>query len=185
MSRWNLAWLLGITFAAVAGISITFSAPSRATSVQRKHENLKLIVDVLEEVQKRYVRELDQDKSRELVEAMINGGLEKLDPYSAFIGAEEYKQFRQSTRGKFGGVGIRLGLDARTGGFLVESPMAGTPAYEAGVMAGDLILKVDGVAITDWNLKKVVDHIQGDPGTLGPCCNELYQGKTLARMMSP
>ncbi len=165
MSRWNLAWLLGITFAAIAGISITFSAPSRATSVKGKHENLKLVVDVLEEVQKRYVRELDQEKSRELVEAMINGGLEKLDPHSAFIGAEEYKLFRQSTRGKFGGVGIRLGFDPRIGGFLVESPMAGTPAYEAGVMAGDIILKVDGAAIGEWNLKKVVDHIQGDPGT--------------------
>ncbi|MSU76734.1 MAG: S41 family peptidase [Gemmataceae bacterium] len=165
MSRWNLAWLLGITLAAVAGISLTYSAPLRLTSVQKKHENLKLIVDVLEEVQKRYVRELDQEKSRELIEAMINGGLEKLDPHSAFIGAEEYKQFRQSTRGKFGGVGIRLGIDPRTGGFLVESPMAGTPAYEAGVMAGDLIVKIDGASILDWNLKKVVDHIQGDPGT--------------------
>ena len=59
---------------------------------------------------------------RELVENMINGGLEKLDPHSAFIGADEFKQFQQDSRGKFGGVGIRLGIDPRTGQFIVESP---------------------------------------------------------------
>ncbi len=165
MSRWNLAWLLGITAAAVLGISITYSAPTQATALQKKHQNLKLLVDVLEEVQKKYVRELDQDKTRELVENMINGGLEKLDPHSGFIGADEYKQFRQQTRGKFGGVGIRLGIDPRTGQFLVESPLAGTPAYEAGIMAGDLILKVDGKSLENMKLKEVVERIQGDPDT--------------------
>lgn len=165
MARWNLAWLVGIAAAAVLGISVTYSAPTNPTSLQKKHENLKLIVDVLDEVQKKYVRELDQDKMRELVENMVNGGLEKLDPHSAFIGADEYKQFRQQSRGKFGGVGIRLGIDQRTGQFLVESPIAGTPAYEAGVMAGDIILKVDGKSLESWNLKKVLETIQGDPGT--------------------
>jgi carboxyl-terminal processing protease len=165
MSRWNLAWLLGITAAAVLGISITYSAPTQQTNLQKKHQNLKLLVDVLDEVQRKYVKELDQDKMRELVENMINGGLEKLDPHSAFIGADEFKQFRNQTRGKFGGVGIRLGVDPRTGQFLVESPLAGTPAYEAGIMAGDLILKVDGKSLENWNLKKVVESIQGDPDT--------------------
>src|SRR5262245_51230185 len=165
MSRWNLAWLIGITTAAVLGISITYSAPTNPTATQQKHKNLKLLVDVLDEVQKKYVKELDQDKMRELVENMVNGGLEKLDPHSGFINADEYRAFRQSSRGKFGGVGIRLGLDPRTGQFLVESPRPGTPAYEAGVMAGDLILKVDGKSLESWNLKKVVETIQGDPGT--------------------
>ena len=136
MSRWNLAWLVGITAVAVLGISITYSAPTP----QPKHKNLKLLVDVLDEVEKKYVRELDQDKMRELVENMINGGLEKLDPHSAFIGADEYKQFRHQTRGKFGGVGIRLEVEPRTGQFFVLSPLPGTPAYEAGIMAGDLIV---------------------------------------------
>ncbi len=165
MSRWNLSWLIGITGAAVLGISITYSAPTNPTALQKKHENMRLLVDVLDEVQKKYVKELDQDKMRELVEHMINGGLEKLDPHSGFIGADEYKQFRQASRGKFGGVGIRLGIDPRSGNFLVESPIAGTPAYEAGVMAGDVIVKVDGKSMETWNLKKVVESIQGDPGT--------------------
>jgi carboxyl-terminal processing protease len=164
MSRWNLAWLVGITAAAVLGISITYSAPTQQVNLQRKHQNLKLLVDVLDEVEKKYVRELDQDKMRELVENMINGGLEKLDPHSGFMGVDEYKHFRQQTKAKFGGVGIRLDID-RSGRFFVESPLAGTPAYEAGVMAGDLILKVDGKALENWNLKKVVEAIQGDPDT--------------------
>src|SRR5437870_2949852 len=109
MSRWNLAWLLGITAAAALGISLTYSAPTQQTNLQKKHQNLKLVVDVLDKVEKSYVKELDQEKMRELVENMINGGLEKLDPHSAFIGADEFKQFKQQTQGKFGGVGIRLG----------------------------------------------------------------------------
>ncbi len=163
MSRWNLAWLLGLSAAALVGLSLTYSAPSR--SGQRKHENLRLLVDVLEEVQQRYVKDLDPDKMRELVENMINGGLEKLDPHSGFINADEFKQFQHQNKGKFGGVGIRIRVDERTGIFLVESPMPGTPAYEAGVMAGDIIVKVDGKATEQQPLKRVVEMIQGEPGT--------------------
>ena len=161
MSRWNLGWLVGVTAAAILGISITYSAPP----AQKKHQNLKLVVDVLDEVQKRYVKELDQDQMRKLVENMVNGGLEKLDPHSGFMGAEDYKQFKQQTRGKFGGVGIRLNVDPRTGHFLVESPIAGSPAYDAGILPGDVILKVDGKSIETWELKQVVESIQGDKDT--------------------
>ncbi len=164
MSRWNLAWLLGLSSVALVGLSLTYSAPTRDGNLQKKHENLKLLVDVLEEVQQKYVRELDADKMRELVENMINSGLEKLDQHSNFINADEYKQFTKQSRGKFGGIGIRIGID-RVGQVFVESPMVGTPAYEAGVMAGDLIVKIDGKSTENLALKKVVDSIQGEPGT--------------------
>ena len=68
-------------------------------------------MDVLEEVEHKYVRPLDADKMRELVENMINGGLERLDPHSNFINADEYKQFTKHSRGKFGGIGIRIDLE--------------------------------------------------------------------------
>lgn len=164
MSRWNLAWLLGLSSAALLGLSLTYSAPTRDSNLQKKHENLKLVVDVLEEVQQKYVKDLDADKMRELVENMINGGLEKLDQHSTFINADEYRQFTKQSRGKFGGVGIRIGVD-RAGQIFVESPMVGTPAYEAGVMAGDLIVKIDGKSTENMSLKKVVDSIQGEPGS--------------------
>jgi carboxyl-terminal processing protease len=163
MSRWNLGWLLGVTMTAVVGLSLTYSAPSRDNSIRRKHENLKLVVDVLDEVQQKYVKELDGDKMRELVENMITFGLEHLDPHSSFINQEEFRQFQKQSKGRFGGIGIRIGVDR--GQILVESPMVGTPAYEAGVMAGDLILKIDDQPTEGMALKKVVESIQGEPGT--------------------
>ncbi len=164
MSRWNLAWLLGLCSAAALGLSLTYSAPTLDSNIQKKHENLKLVVDVLEEVQRNYVKELDQDKMRELVENMVNGGLESLDPHSNFINAEEFKQFNKLSKGKFGGIGIRIEVK-RDGLVFVETPIPGTPAYDAGILAGDLILKIDGKATEKMPLRKVVDTIQGEPGT--------------------
>jgi carboxyl-terminal processing protease len=163
MSRWNLAWLLGLSAASLVGLSLTYSAPTASRNLQKRHENLRLLVDVLEEVQQRYVKDLDTDKMRELVENMINGGLERLDPHSGFINSEEFRQFQHQNKGKFGGVGIRIKTES--GLFMVESPMPGTPAYEAGVLAGDIILKVDGKATENMPQKKIVELIQGDPGT--------------------
>src|SRR4051794_39779591 len=164
MSRWNLGWLLGGSFAAVVGLSLTYSAPARDGALRRKHDNLRLVVDTLEEVQQKYVKELDADKMRELVENMITLGLERLDPHSSFINQEEFRQFQKQSKGRFGGIGIRIGID-RTGQILVESPMVGTPAYEAGVLAGDVIVKVEGQTTETLPLKKVVELIQGEPGT--------------------
>jgi carboxyl-terminal processing protease len=163
MSRWNLSWLLGLFTVSLVGLAVLHNAPARSNSLQSKHENLRLLVDVLEEVQQKYVKDLDKGKMRELVENMINGGLERLDPHSAFINAEEFKQFRRQSSGRFGGVGIKIGLD-RGGQLFVESPMVGTPAYEAGILAGDVIVKIDGKATENMPLKKAVEMIQGEPG---------------------
>jgi carboxyl-terminal processing protease len=161
MSRWNLIWLLGILGTYLIGFSVSLSAPQ---GIQKsKHEDLRLLIDVAEEVEKKYVKELTPEKRREFYENMINGGLEKLDPHSQFINAEEYKQFIKQNRGKFGGVGIRLGVD-RAGQLFVESPMPGTPAYEAGVLAGDIIVKIDGESTENMSVKKAIDRITGDPG---------------------
>jgi carboxyl-terminal processing protease len=163
MSRWNLSWLLGIGTVSLVGLALLQTVPARSSNLQSKHENLRLLVDVLEEVQQKYVKDLDKGKMRELVENMINGGLERLDQHSSFINAEEYKQFQRQSRGKFGGVGIKIGLD-RAGQLFVESPMVGTPAYEAGILAGDVIIKIDGKSTENMPLKKAVELIQGDPG---------------------
>jgi carboxyl-terminal processing protease len=132
--------------------------------VQKKHENIRLLVDVLDEVQHKYVKELDGDKMRDLVEDMINSGLEHLDRHSNFINADEYKQFQKQSRGHFGGIGVKIGLDRQTNQVLVETPMVGTPAYEAGVQAGDLIVKIDGRSTENMSLKRVVELITGEPG---------------------
>jgi carboxyl-terminal processing protease len=165
MSRWNLAWLLGITTTALIGFSLTYSAPSRAGALQKKHDNLRLLVDVLDEVQHKYVKELDDEKMRDLVENMISGGLQRLDPHSDFINPDEFKQFQKSSKGRFGGIGVQIQTDPRSGLVMVMSPMVGTPAYDAGILAGDIIAKIDGHSTENMPQKRVVELIQGEPGT--------------------
>jgi carboxyl-terminal processing protease len=162
MSRWNLIWLLGIAGVCLLGLTVSQSAPLR--SKDQDYELVRLVVDVLSEVDRRYVRELDPEAKRKLVEDMINGGLERLDPHSSFINPKHYKQFAKDSRGKFGGVGIQISTDRQTGLLLVVSPLVGTPAYEAGVLAGDLILKIDGKSTENLQINEAVDLIQGEPG---------------------
>jgi carboxyl-terminal processing protease len=164
MPRWNLAWLLGISSVALLGFAVSHSAPPREKD--QDYELVRLVVDVLGEVEHKYVRPLDPQAKRKLVEDMVNGGLDHLDPHSGFINEKQYKRFSLTNKGKFGGVGIQISADRRTGGQLtVISPMVDTPAYEAGVLAGDLILKIDGKATENMGVLEAVDLITGDPGT--------------------
>src|SRR5438105_11470834 len=90
MSRHNLAWLLGIAAVALLSLTVSYSAPPREKD--KNYELVRLMVDVLDEVDHKYVQELDPDRKRKLVEDMINGGLEHLDPHSNFISVRDYKQ---------------------------------------------------------------------------------------------
>ncbi len=163
MSRRNLAWLLGIAAVSLLGIAVSYSAPTYEKD--KDYELVRLVVDVLNEVRHKYVTDIDPERERRLVEDMINGGLERLDPHSTYINAREYKQFNKQNKGSFGGVGIQVGYDRQNRGRLVViSPMVGTPAYEAGIQAGDLIVKIDGKSAQNMRLSEAVDLIQGDPG---------------------
>ena len=162
MSRWNLGWLLGVTAVALVGFGVSQSASLREKD--KDYELVRLIVDVLDEVDHKYVRELDQDAKRKLVEDMVNGGLERLDPHSGYINPKRYKQFTKDSKGKFGGVGIQVSTDRLSGVLTVVSPLVGTPAYEAGVLAGDMIVKIDGKQTENMPVNDAIDMIQGDPG---------------------
>lgn len=159
----NLGWLLGIASVAVFGLAVSHSAPSREND--RDYEMVRLVVDVLHEVRHKYVTEVDPQRERKLVEDMINGGLERLDQHSQYINPHDYQQFEKNSKGKFGGIGIQVGYDRQKGGTLsVISPVPGTPAYEGGVLAGDVIVKIDGKATDSMRLSEAVDMIQGNPG---------------------
>jgi carboxyl-terminal processing protease len=164
MSRRNLFWLLGIASLSLLGLAVGYSSPT--VEKDRDYELVRLLVDVLHEVRQRYVVDVSPERERQLVEDMINGGLERLDPHSQYINPREYKQFDKQSEGKYGGVGIQVGYDRNKGGLLtVISPMPGTPAYEAGVLAGDVILKIDGKGSDNLRMSEAVDLIQGEPGS--------------------
>ena len=163
MSRWNLAWLVGIPFVILLGLTLTYSAPPLREKDQN-YELVKLVVDVLDEVDQNYVRELDPAARRKLVEDMVNGGLERLDPYSAFMNEEEFKEFEHKSDGSFGGVGIQVALDRTSGGLVVTTPLVGTPAFEAGILAGDQIVKINGKTLELARSTEAVKLIQGPVG---------------------
>jgi carboxyl-terminal processing protease len=137
MSRRNLFWLLGIAAVGLFGMAVSYSAPTREKD--KDYELVRLLVDVLHEVRHKYVVDVSPERERKLVEDMINGGLERLDPHSQYIDRQNRGQLT------------------------VISPMPGTPAYEAGVLAGDIILKIDGKTTENMRMSEAVDMIQGDP----------------------
>jgi carboxyl-terminal processing protease len=163
MPHRNLGWLLGIVGVFSLGFAVAYTAPTEEKS--RDYENMKLLVDVMDQVRKNYVTELTPERERKLFEDMINGGLERLDPHSAYINPHDLKQFDKTSKGSFGGIGIQLGTDRQNRGQLtVISPMVGTPAYEKGVLAGDAILKIDGKSTDGMRIAEAVDLITGEIG---------------------
>lgn len=164
MTRWNLGWLLAVPAVILTGLTLVLAAP-RPKGQDLDYELVELVVEVLAEVDQKFVRELTPDQKRKFVTDMINGGLERLDPYSEFFDASTYAQFEKQTKGEFGGVGILIDLDRQTGYFQVTSPIPGTPAFEAGILAGDWLVKVDGRAIDTSRREELIRSIQGPPGT--------------------
>jgi len=124
------------------------------------YELYKLLVDTMDQVERNYVKEVDR---RELIEAAIQGVLSKLDPYSTYIGPERLGQFRSSVESEFGGIGIQITV---TGSQLkIISPLVGTPAYRAGLMAGDRIVEIDGESTDGITLDEAVRRLKGKAGT--------------------
>src|SRR5262245_10223134 len=123
-------------------------------------ELYKSLADTIDQVDRNYVKPVDR---RELMEAAIKGILTKLDPYSGYISPDEFGSFRNSVESQFGGVGIQITMDE--GQLKVSSPLVGTPAYKAGVLAGDKILRVEGESTRDWTLDQAVRRLKGKEGT--------------------
>ena len=105
-----------------------------------------VFVDAVEQVQANYVRPVNR---RELLESALKGMLQNLDPHSSYINTSEWKQFRRQIEGRFGGIGIQVGMDQEANRLKVIAPMVGTPAYEAGVLAGTNGLLALSTAMTD------------------------------------
>ncbi len=125
---------------------------------EETYKGLKLFTDVIELVQKNYVDEVDTEK---MIEAAIQGMVRSLDPHSALLPPEALNELQIDTHGEFSGIGIHVTM--RNNLVTVISPIAGTPAYEAGVKAGDKIIQVDGRPTED--LQDAVKRMRGPKGT--------------------
>src|SRR6516225_6868874 len=125
------------SIAMIASVSVCcWQATQGAKPKDEMLELYGLFVDAVEKVEANYVRPVSR---RELLENALEGMLQSLDQHSSFINTNEWKQFRKQIEGKFGCIGIQVGIDQDTGRLRVIAPMVGTPAYEAGVLAGDQI----------------------------------------------
>ncbi|MDO9124725.1 MAG: S41 family peptidase, partial [Deltaproteobacteria bacterium] len=124
------------------------------------YEDLKVFTDVLGLLQKEYVEET---KSKDLVYGAIKGMLETLDPHSAFLPPNMYKEMQEETKGRFEGLGIEI--TAKEGVLTVVSPIEDTPAFKAGIQAGDQILKIDGELTKTLSLMESVKRMRGPKGS--------------------
>ena len=141
-------------------LALALVGPAQAESDAALWEKLKIFTKIMAEVNDKFV---ERPKGDELVYGAIRGMLSSLDPHSSFLTPEEMKEFEQETRGSFFGVGIEL--SQRDGVLTVVSPIEGTPAYRAGLQAGDQIIKIDGRSTKDMTLAEAVKMIRGGRGT--------------------
>ncbi len=164
MTLRQLAWAIATTTA------LSFSAPVlAATEVNqgqtkplssRTYEFLNLFGDVFERVRADYVEEVDDG---ELIENAINGMLTALDPHSSYLNEKSFKEMQVQTKGEFGGLGIEVTME--NGLVKVVSPIDDTPAFKAGVKAGDYISHIDNEPVIGLTLSEAVEKMRGKVGT--------------------
>ena len=146
----------------VAGMVLFFNGNSRPVTAGTGdiYKNIELLTEVIRKIEKSYVEPQDAQK---LIHGAIKGMVQSLDPHSSFLTKEEHQDLLIETKGSFSGVGIEITL--RDNFLTVVSPIEGTPAYKAGIQAGDRIIRIDGKPTADMTLPEAVKSIRGERGT--------------------
>ena len=139
---------------------LNFQNFANANKYDELYGKIDLFGEVLEKIDKEYIDEIDQ---ADVMDSAINGVLQSLDPYSSYMSPELFRDMQTDTRGEFGGLGIEIGMEA--GVVKVISPIDGTPADEAGIKAGDFIVKIDGEQVQGKTLMESVKLMRGPVGT--------------------
>lgn len=156
-------------FVLLAGLAAVFAAAVVAWNPAEGYQQATAATDykqldkfsqVMDAVRRSYVEEVTDEK---LIEGALSGMLSNLDPHSTYLNKEMFKQMQVDTRGEFGGLGIEIVADE--GGIRVISPIEDTPAYRAGIQAGDLIIKIENQLARDIALPEAVKMMRGKPGT--------------------
>ncbi|OGP98836.1 MAG: peptidase S41 [Deltaproteobacteria bacterium RBG_16_55_12] len=143
------------------GLGLFFSGQAKVAAVPREdYESLETFTNILAIVRKNYV---DEVNTKELMTGAINGMLNSMDPHSGYLTPELYKELQMDTQGRFGGLGIEITI--RNGMLTVVSPIEDTPAFRAGIKAGDQIFKIDDEFTKDMNLMQAVKKMRGLKGS--------------------
>ena len=153
--------LLITSLVLILGFVISIGWMKRVSAVNEEaYEKLKIFTDVLSIVERNYVEQIDNKK---LIYGAINGMLRVLDPHSSFMSPELFKELKVETKGVFGGLGIEI--TKKEGILTVISPIEDTPAYRAGIKAGDQIVKIDGTTTKNISLMDAVKLMRGPTDT--------------------
>ena len=137
-----------------------FSNATYSENVDKLYKKIDLFSEVLEKIQNEYVDEIDQ---AEVMDSAINGVLQSLDPYSAYMNPETFKEMKTETSGEFGGLGIEISMEH--GLVKVISPIDDTPASRAGIKAGDYIIRINNEQVQGKSLFEAVNLMRGPVGS--------------------
>ena len=149
-----------LAFVAGAAVSELVEVQKVGAAPKEAYEGIETFTNILSIIQKNYV---DDVQTKQLIEGAVNGMLVSLDPHSAYLTPELYKELQVETKGSFGGLGIEI--TNKSGMLTVVAPIEDTPAYRAGIKSGDVILKIDGEFTKDMTLVEAVKRMRGKPDT--------------------
>ena len=141
-------------------ILLNISNKVYSQNIDKLYEKIDLFAEVLEKIQNEYVEEVDQ---AEIIDFAINGALQSLDPFSAYMNPKVFEESQSETSGEFGGLGIEVSMES--GVIKVITPIDDTPASKAGVKAGDYIVKINGEQVQGKTLMEAVNLMRGPEGT--------------------
>src|SRR3989338_181499 len=143
------------------GLGMLISGQAQVSAVPKEdYESLEAFTNILAIVRKNYV---DEVQTKDLINGAITGMLNGMDPHSAYLTPELYKELQMDTQGRFGGLGIEITV--RNGVLTVVSPIEDTPAFRAGIKSGDQILKIEGEFTKDMSLMQAVKKMRGPKGS--------------------
>ena len=141
-------------------ILLNISNKVYSQNIDEMYEKIDLFGEVIEKIQNEYVEEVDQV---EIMDAAINGALQSLDPYSAYMNPEIFEEAQTETSGEFGGLGIEVSMES--GVVKVITPIDDTPASKAGIKAGDYIVRINGEQVQGKTLMEAVNLMRGPVGS--------------------
>jgi carboxyl-terminal processing protease len=132
----------------------------KSKNTNELYEKIDLFSEVLQTIKQEYVDEVDQ---AEVMDSAINGVLQSLDPYSAYMSPKSFEGMQTDTKGEFGGLGIEIGMES--GVVKVISPIDDTPAAKAGIKAGDYIVRINNEQVQGKTLTEAVELMRGPVGS--------------------